>query len=83
MEYKEIVENGLNILGLILILIGSILSYKYSSKVSSQTFLYRSEEMKGVLSKDKKKNRRLRLGFGLVVMGIVFQFMALYVNFQF
>lgn len=61
-----IAQNILNLTGLIVNIIGAYLMYHNAPPVNSQTFLYRDEEMKEKIKKDKHKNKMSRYGMFLL-----------------
>jgi hypothetical protein len=75
-----IAQNILNLTGLIVNIVGAYLMYRNAPPVNSQTFLYRDEEMKEKIKKDKHKNKMSRYGMFLLFIGFFLQFIALLIN---
>ena len=67
----------MNIIGLVLSILGSFFMFYFSSKVESRIFLYQQEENKARHKKDLKKNRMIRFGMLLLLVGFLFQLCAI------
>jgi len=61
----------LTILGIVFDLCGALMMYQ---KIDVTTYVYNEDETAGI---NRKKNRRLRIGFSLLLIGIIFQLIAL------
>jgi len=66
----------LNISGLALSLIGTVIVFIYSPKISSVLLIHTVEETNRRAKKDKLKNNLSRLGLLLIVIGVVLQFVT-------
>ena len=71
-------QNIFNLTGLVINMAGAYLMYRNAPPVNSQTFLYRDEEMKEKIKKDKHKNKMSRNGMLLLFVGFLFQFTAFF-----
>ena len=71
-------QNIFNLTGLVINMVGAYLMYRNAPPVNSQTFLYRDEEMKEKIKKDKHKNKMSRNGMLLLFVGFLFQFIAFF-----
>ncbi len=73
----------INLIALLTSLAGSFMMFYYSPKVSSQLYLYQKEEMKLIKQKDELKNKRIRQGMFLVMVGFGLQAVAIFINVAF
>ena len=71
-------QNIFNLTGLVINMVGAYLMYRNAPPVNSQTFLYRDEEMKEKIKKDKHKNKMSHIGMLLLFIGFLFQFIAFF-----
>ena len=71
-------QNIFNLTGLVINMVGAYLMYRNAPPVNSQTFLYRDEEMKEKIKKDKHKNKMSHNGMLLLFIGFLFQLIAFF-----
>lgn len=70
----------LNILALLISLAGTFIMYYYSPVVNSQVFLYRKIEWENIKKRDNSKNKKIRLGFLLILIACLLQTIAIFLN---
>jgi uncharacterized protein YjeT (DUF2065 family) len=66
----------LNIAGLVLSLIGTVIVFYCSPKANSITLIHTDEETNRRAKKDNLKNKFSRFGLLLIVIGVAFQFVT-------
>jgi hypothetical protein len=70
----------INLISILLTTSGTIMMYFFSPKIDSQKYLFNKSEMTLRKVQDEKNNLRLKQGFYLIVIGIMFQILALLNN---
>ena len=70
----------INLLALIISVIGSYLMYHFSPKVDSHTYLHSNEDLESIQKTDAYKNKIVRFGMLLLVVGFILQAFAIAIN---
>lgn len=70
----------LNLLALLISITGSFLMYYYTPVVNSQTYIYMREEMAAIKKRDARKNKMVRRGMFLILIGFVLQASAIFLS---
>lgn len=70
----------LNLLALLISMAGSFLMYFYSPDVSSKLYVRMRAEMPTIEAKDRYKNKMIRRGMLLLLIGFILQAAAIFLN---
>ena len=66
----------LNMISILLTASGTVIMYFFTPKTDRQVYAYNKSEIPLRKKQDKKKNLRLKQGFYLILLGILFQIFA-------
>jgi accessory gene regulator protein AgrB len=70
----------LNLLALFISIAGSFLMFYFSPETISIKYLYRKEEMERIRKRDARKNKMVRRGMFLILIGCVLQASAIFLS---
>ena len=70
----------LNLLALLISIAGSFLMFYFTPETNSITYMYQREEMERIKKRDARKNKMVRRGMLLILIGFVLQASAISVS---
>jgi len=70
----------LNLLALFISIAGSFIMFYFSPVVNSQTYIYTREETNKIRKRDARKNKMVRRGMLLILIGFILQASAIFLS---
>lgn len=70
----------LNLLALFISIAGSFLMFYFSPETNSIKYLYRKEELERIRKRDARKNKMVKRGMFLILVGFVLQASAIFLS---